>query len=127
MKATKVNITETINALVAEYFANRHENGLDRVLLDEQNVRYHINDGSCEEFAETIADQVEGAVPLWGDSFDEEFWDMDIEYWVEDHAYAHCFIVYEGRYYDAEAPNGVDHPKNLPLYINHACLAKSEG
>jgi len=124
---TKTNITDAINALVEEYFANRKENGLWKVpYLKEKNVRYHINNGLCDDFADIICEQIEGAEALWGEAFSEEFWDMPYEHWIEEVAMCHCFIVFEGRYYDAEAPNGVDHPRDLPLYINHIAIIETE-
>ena len=124
--ATKVNITKAINSLVKKFFANRHENGLDCFPhLDKKNVRYHINCGLCDEFANTITEQIAGAEAWWGNEFSEEFWDMPYKNWIENHAYAHCFIFFENRYYDAEAPNGVDHPRDLPLYINHVAIINS--
>ncbi len=31
---------------------------------------------------------------------------------------SHCFIVYQGRFFDAECPEGVDTPFSLPLVLN---------
>ena len=120
-----MNITEAINALVERYFHEREPGifDIDNITLD--NIRYYINCGHCEPFAETIVKQIEGAEGYWGDNFDAEFWGIDVEHWVEDHAAYHYFILYKGRYYDAEAPEGVDHPKDLPLYQKHLQLAKT--
>jgi len=30
--------------------------------------------------------------------------------------YAHCFVCYNGRYYDAECPEGVDDWEELPYF-----------
>jgi len=125
MKATIVNITEAINALVDEFFAEREPGDYPIFDITIDNIRYYINCGHCEEFANIICERIEGAKAYWGDEFSEEFWDMDIPNWVEGEAWSHCFVVYKGRYYDSEAPRGVDHPKDLPLYINHATIAKA--
>jgi|TARA_Y100000034_G_scaffold113405_1_gene148393 hypothetical protein len=131
-----MNITEAINALVAQWLAEAESEVYWDTVSDERvtnitidNIRYYINNGNCEQFAEIICEQIEGAEAWWGDMIgeeDDDFWGLeDIENWVEDHAYAHCFIVYKGRYYDSEAPEGVDHPKDLPLYQKHQILART--
>jgi hypothetical protein len=116
METTQIDITEVINALVKDYFLMYKEFDFDQAC--------DINDGCCGDFAADVASRVDGAKEIWGDELEEEFWDMGIEHWIEDHADAHCFIEYNGRYYDAEAPEGVDHPRDLPLYINHFAIAQ---
>ena len=110
--ATKLNITDAIKALIDEMV-----NDVD----SEPSNAQEINCGLCEEFASTIGDQVEGAYMSWGDQLYDDFWGMEkehgIEHWSDDHAFGHCFIIFEDRYYDSEAPKGVDHPKNLPFYL----------
>jgi hypothetical protein len=120
-----MNITEAINALVKKLLADAEpgQYDIDNITID--NIRYYINCGYCEEFAGTIVKQIEGAEAYWGDNFDADFWGVDIEDWVVDHAAYHCFIVYKGRYYDSEAPEGVDHPKDLPLYQKKQEFAKT--
>ncbi len=70
---------------------------------------FEINQGYCEEFAEEICKQIDGATEEWGDEAPHlftAFHSPDV----------HCYIVYDGRYYDAEEPYGVDSPNKLPLY-----------
>ena len=120
-----MNITEAINALVEQFLADAEPGQYDTDNITINNIRYYINCGLCEEFAETICEQIEGAEAWWGDGFDTEFWGIDVEYWVEDYAAYHKFIVYKGRYYDSEAPDGVDHPKDLPSYQKKVIFAKT--
>lgn len=73
-----------------------------------------INDGECDTFAREIADIVPGAVAIWdfeqSGKTDDEF------------HYMHCFVRYQGRFYDSETPSGVDHWMNLPIFQKHiAC------
>lgn len=70
---------------------------------------FDINNGCCEEFAEIIEAEVNGARMEWGRGFEALFTskhDPD----------SHCYIVFAGKYYDAEEPYGVDNPVKLPLY-----------
>jgi len=70
---------------------------------------YDINCGWCEDFANTVADEFEGARAEWGNKAESLF--------EQGHKpYLHCYIVYEGAYYDSEEPEGVDSPVKLPLY-----------
>lgn len=63
---------------------------------------WDINCGWCEEWANAVEKKVPGAVADWYDINDND----------------HCLVVYEGRYYDAECPQGVDKPEDLPIYNN---------
>lgn len=64
-----------------------------------------INEGYCELFATTAAYYVDDAVPLWDSETDNP------------RGYScHCFIEYCGRFYDSEAPDGVDDWMELPIY-----------
>ena len=55
-----------------------------------------INSGLCDAFANTVTRRIEGAEVICGP-------------W-------HVFLLYDRRYYDAEAPGGVDDPRDLPFY-----------
>lgn len=59
-----------------------------------------INSGNCEMFAHDIVDLFPEARIQWSHEGDA----------------AHCFVVYQGRYYDAECSNGVDDWNNLPFF-----------
>lgn len=127
-KLDEMNITEAINALVEQWLAERDDWFCSNQNITIRNIRYYINCGLCDEFAETIirSGQFEGAEGYWGDNFDAEFWGLDdIEDWVEGYAAYHYFILYKGKYYDSEAPEGVDHPKDLPSYQKKVIFAKT--
>lgn len=70
-----------------------------------------INEGSCDDFAAEIASTVPGAVAVW--DF-EQSGDTKTEF-----HYMHCFVRYQGRFYDSEMPSGVDHWMNLPTFQRH--------
>lgn len=66
-----------------------------------------INNGSCEDWANEVEALVPGAEAVWLDEFGgTEF--------GEEHDVPHCAVLYAGRWYDAEAPHGVDRPEDLP-------------
>ena len=85
-----MNITEVIEQLVIEY---------------DQDP-YDINNGSCDCFAMDVIERM-------GDYSDDlyEIWDDDI---------CHCFIFYEGKYYDAECPEGVNGQFDLPIFVRNS-------
>jgi hypothetical protein len=66
-----------------------------------------INWGPCARFAAEVCSQIPGAIPVWDEEIDTE---QDI--WVG----CHCFVVFEGRYYDATCPEGVDKWWRLPYF-----------
>ena len=59
------------------------------------------NDGFCDIFAEKFREEYPGA----------EMWST---YWSSGMTMGHVWIKYKGKYYDAEAPNGVDDWRELP-------------
>jgi hypothetical protein len=70
-----------------------------------------INAGFCEEFADRVAEKLPGAVVVWD-------WEADeAEGMNRGWAWAHCFVRYEGKFYDAECPHGVEHWLNLPFFL----------
>lgn len=68
---------------------------------------WDINNGWCEEFA------VRAAQKIGGDDYETtyELWIDDLE----DDAPAHCVLVHNGRYYDAECLDGVNDWHDLPI------------
>lgn len=73
---------------------------------------YDINCGFCEEWAERVAAAVPeadvvGVSDLTGNPDD-------------DLNYAHVFVRYRDRFYDAECPEGVDDWRLLPVFQNRA-------
>ncbi len=74
---------------------------------------YYINDGECENFADQISDIIEGAESRWGN--------IDEHLFSEKHyPQCHCYIVYRGRYYDAEEPFGISNPTLLSFFVRQA-------
>lgn len=65
-----------------------------------------INSGLCEDFAHDVARLVPGAQATWVDELDPTL--------LGPHD-AHCVVVFKGRYYDAEAPDGVEWLRDIPL------------
>ena len=74
-----------------------------------------INCGNCDDFANEVAEQFTEAEAYWGIDIVEEFPNN-----LKDDADGHCFIEYKGKYYDAEAPEGVNHVTQLPFYLQLA-------
>lgn len=78
-----------------------------------------INCGLCSTFADDIAKQGFG-IAVWGGDLLGELWsdimlglcDSDFEYIAD----CHCFIYYEGKFYDSECPQGCDYPDQLLCY-----------
>ncbi len=62
---------------------------------------WDINNGCCEEWAELAADRIPGAFTVWIDP------DVD-----------HCVLCYDGKFYDADCPDGVDRWGQLPMFAN---------
>lgn len=72
-----------------------------------------MNKGLCEQFAEDVLELV-------GNN--------DVS--IEDNAsewFNHCWLEYKGRYYDAEAPTGVDEVADLPIFIRNRGALEAQG
>lgn len=72
-----------------------------------------INNGSCMTFAEAVVEELvrrgeHGAMAVDVEWFDEN-WDQDYAPW-------HAWIYLNGRWYDAEVPEGVDDWEELPFW-----------
>jgi len=65
---------------------------------------WDINNGLCYEFGCDVEADVEGAIVLWLDEIDEKY-----------EMYSHAVVLYNGRYYDAECPKGVEKIEDLPF------------
>ena len=78
-----------------------------------------INAGLCMDFAAKIAKQGFGD-DIWGNEVPIEYWTdavqavgrYEAEYFME----IHCFIYYDGKFYDSETPQGCDYPDDLLCY-----------
>jgi hypothetical protein len=60
---------------------------------------WDINDGYCAQWAGRAAELIEGSYPVWPTS-------------------DHCVLAYQGRYYDADCPDGVDDVDDLPMFAD---------
>jgi TPR repeat protein len=85
---------------------NPGPNPVTRMLLDAPTrlgcTPYEINDGLCIDVAEAIDRAVPGA--------------QELALPVASILPGHAWIYYQGKHYDAEAPYGVDHYLDLPIF-----------
>lgn len=58
---------------------------------------WDINNGHCDAWAERAAELLPGGFATWVDTY-------------------HCVLVYDGRFYDADCPEGTRHWKDLPMF-----------
>lgn len=63
-----------------------------------------INNGSCGEFSAMVIDALDGETTIIYESY------------TEDRIIGHCWITFENRHYDAEAPDGVNQAIDLPFF-----------
>ena len=78
-----------------------------------------INSGLCMDFADNIAGQGFG-ISIWGSEVPYKYWsdavlqaaDYEFDYFID----IHCFIYYDGKFYDSETPQGCDYPDDLLCY-----------
>ena len=98
-----MNITEAINHLLAnhEFFSELHPSV--------------INNGNCDEFAWEVEKLVDEAEAVWTEMWIECI-PPDCSEIFKGLSLAHCFVEHGGKYYDAECPNGVNHPIQLPFF-----------
>ena len=64
-----------------------------------------INSGECGDWAELVCESFPGA----------QQHTMQYREDTGDHDCYHSFVVYQGRYYDAETPQGVSDPELFPI------------
>lgn len=85
---------------------------------------FEINNGMCMKFAADIANMGFGK-DVWGDDLLVEFWSDYVQSFYDDSFFddfaryfssIHCFIMYNGKFYDSETPQGCDYPDQLPCY-----------
>lgn len=83
---------------------------------------YDINCGFCEDFAETVCRRFNNGPNYAGVR------DYAVAEWVDEEKYdsvSHCVVCYGGRFYDAEVPDGVDSPDDLPC-VRHLEQTREE-
>ena len=66
-------------------------------------VVWDVNNGHCAAWAKRAAELVPGSFTAWIDP-----------------AVDHCVLVYDGRFYDADCPDGVDRWSELPMFADPA-------
>lgn len=129
---TPQELTVAIRAKTAELIADGHSRN-----------EFLINSGLCDTLAEEVVDSFGGDqdefFAVWGDGFtavgpdgfaDCQTWDVNLLSrvspgthpphgltWEDLHGHIpnHCWIVLQGRHYDAECPEGVDNLFDIPL------------
>lgn len=110
-----MNITQRIESLCDQYYE------VNRLTAKR------INNGNCDQFANDIEFSGFG-VAVWGDE-DWLNWSPDIESypdWFTHFAPYHCFIWYEGRYYDSECSEGCEYVDQLPFYQHQKWIINTE-
>jgi hypothetical protein len=80
-----------------------------------------INGGLCEDFAEMVKARLDAydrphlkqhkIEVLWDHQADERFTNNSTQW-----TWAHCFVHRNGKFYDAECPEGVDNWLDLPFF-----------
>jgi hypothetical protein len=70
---------------------------------------YVISCGDCDVFAEVVRESLPGSKVLWLDELPGKF----------EHI-AHAVLLFAGKYYDAENPEGVADPGDLKI-VKHSC------
>ena len=84
-----------------------------KLAVDRGIHPFMINCGGCEDFALEVQEEFPAVEVMWGDEIPKEF---PKKLTKSDNIAYHCFMKFNGRYYDAEEPEGVKKPYQLPLY-----------
>jgi hypothetical protein len=131
-KITPEALSRVIMALAQQFI----EKGLARNL-------YELNDGLCQDFAYAVVNEFGGEhgklFTVWAEELTEvdsdgdaagEAWDVKLIKKISPNSHpthgltweeasqeipSHCWIMFNGRSYDAECPNGTDNFFELPL------------
>ena len=80
-----------------------------RLVAAYGKTAYRINDGHCDWFAEDLVFLLEwqNKRPLYWDTEDPDEIGLP----------GHCWVILEGRCYDAETPRGVPNWEKLPIFV----------
>lgn len=89
-------ITPILGDILAEILAEMRGEGMSEPLP------WDVNNGWCEEFGVRAEGRIPGAYGEWDDE--------------DNGGVGHYIVFYEGRAYDAEALDGRDDPRHLPIY-----------
>lgn len=89
-----------------------------RDLVDEFNVESGrtLNMGQCDVFAHKLSNRVAGISII-----------DCIEFGMQLGTGEHVWVLYDGRFYDAEVPEGVDDWRDLPFMQRHFDVEDLEG
>ena len=80
-------------------------------LIKEWNISpYDINNGQCEYFSMEVIKRMDG----YSDCLTEVCTENFVEF---GELAGHCWILYKGKHYDAESPQGVKNWKQLPIFM----------
>ena len=66
-----------------------------------------INQGQCDNFASDLQSLVSDSRLFCSEQFEDEWPDVP----------GHCWVEFEGKWFDAETPDGVDEWKDLPIFV----------
>lgn len=95
-----VNVSKLIEQLLETYLKNGFKNAAD------------INCGYCQDFAEELVGIINAVCDPKIEGYANAFWDSDYCHCES----VHCFVEFDGLFYDSETPEGVEHPSDLPIY-----------
>ena len=91
-----MNITETIESERRKW---KNAENLNVKTVED------INNGYCKQFAKGVKDVAVDGVRIRTHDFDETY-----------SSFAHAWIEFNGKHYDAECPEGVENPEELPFF-----------
>lgn len=76
-----------------------------------------INESFCEDFAENVTYVFDEGVKItWGmDEVDRYLGPIDLDAKAEV-SLGHCFLLYKGKFFDSERPDGVGEFLDLPFF-----------
>lgn len=77
-----------------------------REMLESWGTPYEINNGGCEEWADTVLQRLSDSPHA-------------VEVWATPYFFAdttHSFVRIDGLFYDAECPEGADDHMDLPIF-----------
>jgi hypothetical protein len=92
-------------------------NVTDQILLLRKKYKIipqKINQGNCDSFAQDLLDIFPDGDTMWGENALQRFKTKIARNATKQ--YYHCFFFLNGLYYDAECPQGVKYPDDLPFY-----------
>ena len=93
-----------------------------KTLIEEwEKSPYDINDGDCENFAMEVIKRMGGYSKDISEVCTQNFQDLgglDL---------GHVWILYKGKHYDAQCPNGIKNWFDLPIFGGQDCKRQQRG